>query len=418
MLLFRVFSGAVSQAVGQLTANKLRSVLSLLGISIGIFCIIGIKAAVGSLEDNIRSSFEKLGNDIIYVSKMPWGQDPGQSYWKYQRRPHPTIKDLDAIEKHVKSAKMAAFSVFIGSKTLKYNSNNVQNVFSLAPTYNYGEMFKLKYEKGRYFSPTEYHYGADVIVIGHKVAVELFGAVEPVGKEIYYAGRKMRVTGVLEETGRDVINPVNFDEAALIPYSAARKFINVRPRRASLFGTSLNIKAADGVSLEKLTDDVTGILRSNRHLKPVEKNDFAINEMSIITGLLDNVFVAMNLAGLIIGGFALLVGMFSVANIMFVSVKERTNIIGIKKAIGAKKSVILLEFLIESILLCTVGGLMGLVSIYGIMALLTLFLPFDMYLSFGNAITGVIVSVVIGVVAGMIPAMQAANMDPVEAMRK
>jgi putative ABC transport system permease protein len=288
----------------------------------------------------------------------------------------------------------------------------------MAPTYNYGELFKFKYDKGRYFSTTEYHYGADVIVLGFKVAQELFGAIDPIGKEIYYSGRKMRVTGVLEETGRDIINPVNFDEAVLIPYSAARKFINVRPRRTSLFGTSLNVKAAEGVSLEKLTDDVTGVLRAKRHLKPVEKNNFAINEMSIITGLLDNVFVMMNLAGLIIGGFALLVGMFSVANIMFVSVKERTNIIGIKKALGAKKSVILLEFLIESILLCAIGGLLGLITIYSVLLLLTTFLPFDLYLSFGNAITGVIVSVVIGVVAGMIPAMQAANMDPVEAMRK
>jgi putative ABC transport system permease protein len=418
MLLFRVFSGAVSQAVGQLTSNKLRSLLSLLGITIGIFCIIGIKAAVGSLEDNIRGSFEKLGNDIIYISKMPWGENPGQNYWKYQRRPHPSIKDLDAIEKHVKTSKMAAFSVFIGVKTLKYNSNNVQNVFSMAPTYNYGEIFKLKYDKGRYFSSTEYHYGADVTILGFKVAQELFGAIEPIGKEIYYAGRKMRVTGVLEETGRDIINPINFDDAVLIPYSAARKFINVRPRRKSIFGTQLNVKAAEGISLEKLTDDVTGVLRAQRHLKPVEKNDFSINEMSIITNLLDNVFVMMNLAGIIIGGFALLVGMFSVANIMFVSVKERTNIIGIKKALGAKKSVILLEFLIESVLLCTLGGIMGLIAIYGVMALLTLFLPFDLYLSFGNALAGVLVSVVIGVIAGMVPAMQAANMDPVEAMRK
>jgi putative ABC transport system permease protein len=418
MLLLRVFAGAVSQAIGQLTANKLRSFLSLIGISIGIFCIIGVKAAVNSLEDNIRGSFEKLGNDIIYISKMPWAEDPGQNYWKYQRRPHPSIKDLEMIEKKVKTAKMAAFSVFIGVKTLKFNSNNVQNVFSLAPTYDYAEIFKLKFENGRYFSQNEYHYGADVIVIGHKVAVELFGAVDPIGKEIYYAGRKMRVTGVLVETGRDIINPVNFDEAAIIPFSSARKFINVRPRRSSLFGTSLNVKAAEGVSLEKLTDDVTGVLRANRHLKPVEKNDFAINEMSIITGLLDNVFSVMNLAGFIIGGFALLVGMFSVANIMFVSVKERTNIIGIKKAIGAKRSVILLEFLIESVVLCTLGGLVGLVSIYGITWILSQFLPFDLFLSFSNALVGVLVSVIVGVAAGMIPALQAANMDPVEAMRK
>ncbi|MFZ4544149.1 MAG: ABC transporter permease [Saprospiraceae bacterium] len=418
MIIFRVISGAIMQAVGQLTSNKLRSFLSLLGISIGIFCIIGIKAAVNSLEDNIRGSFEKLGNDIIYISKMPWNEDPNQNYWKYQRRPQPSIKDLEAIEKKVKTAKMSAYSVFIGVKVLKFNNNNVQNVFSLAPTFDYGEIFKLKFEKGRYFSPNEYHYGSDVIILGHKVAVELFGANDPIGKEIYYSNRKMRVTGVLEETGRDIINPVNFDEAAIIPYSSARKFVNVRPRKNSFMGSSLNVKAAEGVSLEKLTDDVTGALRASRRIRPAESNDFSINEMSIVTGLLDKVFSVMNLAGMIIGGFALLVGMFSVANIMFVSVKERTNIIGIKKALGAKKSVILLEFLIESIILCVIGGALGLLTVYGTTYTLSKIFPYDFYLSLWNAMVGVIVSVVVGVLAGTIPAMQASNMDPVEAMRK
>lgn len=406
------------QAIGQLTSNKLRSFLSLLGITIGIFCIIGIKAAVNSLEDNIRSSFEKLGNDIIYISKMPWNEDPTQNFWKYQRRPQPSIKDLEAIERKVKTAQMAAFSVFIGSKTLKYRNNSVQNVFSVAPTFQYAEIFKLKFEKGRYFSPSEYHSGTDVIVLGHKVALELFGANDPIGKEIMYDNRKVRVTGVLEESGRDIINPINFDEAVIIPYTCARKFINVRPRKNSMMGSSLNVKAAAGVSLEKLTDDVTGALRSARHIKPVEQNDFAINEMSIVTSLLDKVFGVMNLAGMIIGGFALLVGMFSVANIMFVSVKERTAIIGIKKALGAKKSVILLEFLIESIVLCVIGGFLGLSIVYGTTFTLSKIFPYDFYLSFWNAAVGVIVSVAVGIIAGMIPAMQAANMDPVEAMRR
>ena len=183
-------------------------------------------------------------------------------------------------------------------------------------------------------------------------------------------------------------------------------------------GSSLNVKAAPGVDLEKLSDEVTGALRASRHLKPVEQNDFAINEMSIVTGLLDKVFGVMNLAGMIIGGFALLVGMFSVANIMFVSVKERTAIIGIKKALGAKKSVILLEFLIESIILCVIGGTLGLSIVFAATYTLSQIFPYDFYLSFWNAIVGVMVSVAVGIVAGMIPALQAANMDPVEAMRR
>ncbi len=417
MLLLRVFSGAVSQAIGQLTANKLRSFLSLLGISIGIFCIIGVKAAINSLEDNIRGSFEKLGTDIIYINKMPWNEDPGQNYWKYQRRPHPSLKDFEMIEKKVATAEKAAFQFILGSKTVKYYSNNVNNVFLMAVTFDYGEMFKLQLENGRYFSNSEYSHGTDIAIIGHKVAEELFGAIDPIDKVITLSGRKMKVAGVIATKGRDMFSP-NFDEAIIIPLTSARKFANIRPRKNSLWGTQLMVKAAKGVEVERLKDDVTGVLRATRHLKPVEKNDFAINEMSILFSMLDNVFGVMNLAGFIIGGFALLVGMFSVANIMFVSVKERTNIIGIKKAIGAKRSVILLEFLIESVVLCALGGILGLVSIFGITWILTQFLPFDIYLSFSNAVVGVLVSVFVGVAAGMIPAMQAANMDPVEAMRK
>lgn len=415
MLLLRVFGGAVAQAVGQLTSNKVRSFLSLLGITIGIFCIIGVKAAVNSIEDNIRGSFERLGNDVVYISKMPWGGDPGENYWKYQRRPQPSYNDFENIERKVKSAKMASYNVFIGSKTIKYENNNVQNVFVIAATYNYAEILKIKFEDGRYFSPTEYNYGADAVVIGSNVAKLLFGAITPIGKEIYFSGRKLKVVGVIEATGRDVINPINFDDAAIIPYTCASKFINLKSTK---IGSTLNVKAQDGVSLDELTDEVTGVLRSARRLKPVEENDFAVNQMSIIMNLLNNIFDVLNLAGFIIGGFALLVGMFSVANIMFVSVKERTNLIGIKKAIGAKKSVILLEFLIESIILCVLGGAIGLLAIFSVTWILSIFLDFDIYLSFQNALTGVLVSVIVGVIAGMIPALQASNMDPVEAMRK
>lgn len=417
MLLLRVFYGAVSQAVGQLLSNRLRTFLSLLGISIGIFCIIGVKAAINSLEDNIRGSFEKLGTDIIYINKMSWTENSPENYWKFQRRPHPSVKDFEVIQKKVKSADKAAFQVILGSKLAKFQNSSVNNVFMLGVSYDYAEMFKVQLEKGRYYSYHEYNYGTNVAIIGHKVAEELFGSVDPIDKTFTIAGRKMRVTGVIASKGRDLFSP-NWDEAVIIPLTSARKFANIRPRKNSLWGTQLMVKAGDGVKLEKLKDEVTGVLRANRHLKPAEKNDFAINEMSILFALLDNVFVALNLAGLIIGGFALLVGMFSVANIMFVSVKERTSIIGIKKAIGAKKSVILLEFLIESVILCALGGVGGLVGIYGITWILTYFLPFDLYLSFGNAMVGVLVSVLVGIVAGMVPALQAANMDPVEAMRK
>ena len=417
MLYLKIISGSFSQAMQQLLGNKLRSFLSLLGITIGIFCIIGVKSAINSLEDNIKGSFEKLGNDVIYLSKMPWGENPGENYWKYQRRPQPSYDDLLAIQEKVRTASKASYTLFLGSKIVKYLNTSVENVFAIGVTYDYAEIFKLKFEQGRYFSQTEYQHGTDLVVIGHTVAEQLFGALDPIGKEILIYGKKMRVIGVIEKAGRDLINPVNFDDSILISYETARKVTNVKPKFGRV-GASLNVKAADGVSLDQLTDDVIGVLRGTRRLKPREDNNFSINQISILTKLIGNVFGVLNLMGIVIGGFALVVGMFSVANIMFVSVKERTNIIGIKKALGAKRFVILLEFLIESIILCVLGGIFGLVLIYGITALLSTFLPFDIYLSFNNAITGVIASVLVGIIAGMIPAIQASKMDPVEAMRQ
>jgi putative ABC transport system permease protein len=388
-----------------------------LGITIGIFCIIGVKSAVNSMEDNIRSSFEKLGNDVIYISKIPWGEGgPENSFWKYQRRPNPCYEDLEAIQARVKSAEKASFSLFVGAKTLKYHSNSVDRAFVLAATYDYAEIFKLKLAKGRYYSISEYQYGADQVIIGHQVAEQLFGALDPIGKEIKMMGRSMTIMGVIEETGRDIINPVNFDECVLMGFELARKITNVRPNNP--FGGSVNVKAKDGVDLEVLKDEVTVALRSRHRLSPRADNDFSLNEISIIGAFLDNIFAVMNLAGFIIGIFALLVGMFSVANIMFVSVKERTPLIGIKKAIGAKRYMILLEFLIESIILCIIGGALGLLLIWGMTVAISSVLDFDIYLSFGNLMTGIICSVLVGVISGMIPALQASKMDPVEAIRQ
>jgi putative ABC transport system permease protein len=416
-MFFRILIESFSQAIQQLTGNKLRSFLSLLGITIGIFCIIGVKSAVNSMEENIRSSFEKLGNDVIYISKIPWGEGgPENNFWKYQRRPNPCYEDLEVVKARVKSAEKSSFSLFVGAKTLKYHSSSVDRAFVLATTYDYADIFKLKLEKGRYYSIGEYQYGADQVIIGHQVSEQLFGALDPIGKEIKMMGRNMTVMGVIEETGRDIINPVNFDECVIMGFELARKITNVRPNNP--FGGSINVKAKAGVDLDQLKDEVTVALRSRHRLSPRADNDFSLNEISIIGAFLDNIFAVMNLAGFVIGIFALLVGMFSVANIMFVSVKERTALIGIKKAIGAKRYMILLEFLIESIILCIIGGALGLLLIWGMTIAISSVLDFDIYLSFGNLVTGVVCSVAVGVISGMIPALQASKMDPVEAIRQ
>ena len=415
-VLIRIFYESAAQALGQLVSNRLRTLLSLLGVTIGIFCIIGVQSAVNSLQDNIMGSLKKLGDDVIYIQKMPWNEDPGQNFWKYQRRPNPDYEDFEAIKRKSKAAGLVDYHVFIGTKTLKYRSNSVERVFVAAVTYDFEKLFNSEFEKGRYYSPTEYHYAMNKILIGHQVATELFGSVDPIGKNVNMGGRDMEVIGVFEKSGKDLLKVMDYDNAIVISYELAKKIANVKT--TNFWGTTINVKAKPGVTVQELKDDLTWVLRSERQIKPREKDNFALNSLSILANLLNNVFGVLNMVGFAIGIFAIMVGMFSVANIMFVSVKERTNIIGIKKALGAKQSVILSEFLIESVVLCLIGGVIGLLLVFLVLLSLQNVLPFPIYLDAANMFWGVFISAVVGVLSGFIPALQAARMDPVEAMRQ
>lgn len=416
-IILRILYESFDQAFHQLRANKLRSFLSLLGITIGIFCIIAVMSAVDSLEDNIKGSFEQLGNDVIYITKLPWAEDPGQTYWKYFQRPVPSIEDYEIIRTRVRTASEVSFLVRIGSRTIKYRSNNVEGAFVLAATYEYADIFGMQLDQGRYYSPFEYEHGSNKIILGYTIAEELFGALDPIGKSVKLMGKTLQVIGVFEKSGKSLVNPLDYDEAVFLSYPLAKKMSDVRLRN-NPWGTQLNVKASESASVSELKDEVTGVLRAHRRLKPRESDDFSINEISIITQFLDSIFGVLNVAGWLIGVFAILVGMFSVANIMFVSVKERTNIIGIKKALGAKRYFILLEFLIEAIVLCILGGLVGLLIVFVLMKILTQVIDFELFLSLQNVAFGLILSIIIGVFSGLIPANQASKLDPVEAMRK
>ena len=411
-----VLRESFKQAFQQLMANKMRSFLSLLGVMIGIFCIIAVKSAVDSLEDNVRRSFSKLGNDVIYLSKMPWNENPGENYWKYARRPHPNFTDYKNLSENLTTAKSVVYSLFVNTTTLKYSKNSVEGAYGVAVTEDYDNFHSMEFEVGRFFSPQEYHSGARRVVLGYKVAKELFGDDgDPIGKEVKVFGRNMVVVGVLKESGKDLIKIMNYDNVAMISFELARSIVNVKPNR--LFAGTLQVKAGEGITEERLKDDIIVTMRKTRGIKPSEKENFSMNSMTMFAEPLAVVFGALNIVGLVIGGFALLVGIFSVANIMFVSVKERTSIIGIKKALGAKQSAILLEFLIESVVLCVIGGFMGLLAVWGVLKLVSMISAFEMYISFTNIITTFIVAVVSGVVSGFIPALRASRMDPVEAIR-
>ncbi len=415
-MFFKLIYESIVQAFQQLSANKLRSFLSLTGISIGIICIISVLSAVDSLKDNVSASFEKLGNDVLYIDKMPWNEDPSQNWWKYQQRPQPSYEDLEVIKKKSKLSDMASFSVFMPSRTIKFGASSIEGAFMAGVTDDYAEIFNFDFEKGRFFTPFESANGTNRVILGAVVAEKLFGTIDPIGKEINIKGLDFQVIGVLRKEGTTLINIFQFDEAVVISFNTAKKLINVKSRNS--WGTSLNVKANAGVNLDDLKDEITGILRSARKIKPRENENFAVNQLSMFTNLLEPIFSTMNVVGIFIGGFSILVGMFSVANIMFVSVKERTSIIGIKKALGARPIVILLEFLIESVVLCLVGALIGLLIVYGLLKLATIAFSYEIYLSGSNILIALILSLVIGILSGPIPAWQAARLDPVEAMRK
>jgi putative ABC transport system permease protein len=407
---------AVLQAFQELWNNKLRAFLSVLGISIGIFCVISVQMMVDSVERNIKQSFQKLGDDILFIDRQPWTEDPEMNWWKYLKRPVVSYDDYKAIEREVRTADKVAIRLILMRQEIKYRDLSIDNAFMAAPTHDFPEILDLETAEGRVFSVAESQMGSAVTIVGYKIAEELFGQPEAaLNKEVRIMGRRMKVIGVLKKEGKSLLGD-GFDEIAFVPYNYMRRYVDAS---SPSFMPIIVVKAMPGVSLDRLQDDVTGVLRAQRKLKPRETENFAINRISLLTGLIDSVFMVIDLAGWLIGIFSILVGGFGIANIMFVSVKERTGMIGIKKSLGAKSYFIMFEFLSEAIFLCLIGGILGLLSVFLLSIVGNYYIEsFDLVLSQQNIIVGFALSFIIGIVAGFIPALNAAAMNPVEAIRQ
>ena len=413
MILLKILQESFRFAIQALIGNKLRTLLSLLGVTIGIFAIISVFAVVDSLERNIRSSVESLGDNVVFVQKWPWSMGEDYPWWKYYQRPLPTIQELNSLEQRLEMADAVAFVAGAGNKTAKYNSNDVEGIGVVAVSHGYQDVYGFELTSGRYFSILESATGKPVAIIGDNIAQSLFEGENPIGKVIKFMGQSATVIGVFEKAGDSIIGSSD-DDNVVIPVKFGRNFIRLNSESTN---PMFMVKAKQGVSNEQLKDDLTRVMRSVRRLSPKSDDNFALNETSILSNGIDMMFGVIDLAGIIIGGFSLLVGGFGIANIMFVSVKERTNIIGIQKAIGAKNYFILLQFLFEAILLCLIGGILGISVVYAGTLIADYYIDFDIVLSANNVITGLWVSVLIGVISGMIPAIAAAKLDPVEAIR-
>ena len=396
-----------------LVSNKLRTFLSLLGITIGIFAIITVFTVVDSLERNIRGSVQSLGDNVVFVMKWPWTFGPDYPWWKYMNRPVPAYKELDEVQRKSKSAEAIGFRI-AGRKTLKQQNNTIENAVVSGWSYGYGKVKAFDIADGRYFTESEADAGYNVVILGANIAEGLFpNNQNPVGKMVKVAGRNCKVIGLFKKEGESLLGNT-MDNQAVIPYNFARLMMDVKSENNDPF---IAVKAKAGVTNAQLKDELTGIMRSIRGLKPLADDDFALNETNLLSKTFDGLFDIVGIAGAIIGGFSILVGGFGIANIMFVSVRERTNLIGIQKSLGAKNYFILSQFLFEAVFLSLIGGIIGLLLIYILTMVAGSVVDMEISLTRSNIILGLTISVLIGIISGFIPAYSASQLDPVEAIR-
>ncbi|MGA0555658.1 ABC transporter permease [Larkinella sp. VNQ87] len=394
-----------------LRSNLLRTTLSLLGVTIGIFAIIAVFTIVDSLERNIRDSLAGIGDKVLYVQKWPWGFGGEYQWWKYFQRPEPSLEEFKFLQEKLENAQAVVAMDFRGQVTVKNGNNSLQALIQ-GTSLDYNKISDVPVEQGRYFSPQEIDAARNVAIIGADIAETLFPGQDPIGKEFKLNGLKYQVIGVQERKGESLLNfGGNPDTKCLIPIGAfAKMYHSVNP------SIDIAVKGFDtDEGLLELESEIRGLMRARRGLKPMQDDNFAMNRPEAAAQAISGIFAVLTIAGWVIGSFSILVGGFGIANIMFVSVKERTNLIGIQKSLGAKNYFILFQFLFEAVFLSLIGGGVGILLVY-LLSFLKLG-TLEIILSPGNIMLGLGVSSIIGTVSGILPALVAARMDPVIAIR-
>ena len=402
-------------ALQELKVNKLRTFLSLFGITIGIFCIIGVLATIDSLNKEINKELNSIGSNTIWIDKFDFTQmGPDFPWWKYMKRPNLKYKEMAFVKENSKQSKHVA--LFLGNGVnADYAGTTLQNTFLFGVTEEFSQIQGLKIVQGRYLSESDFVRGTPSCVIGYQDAEDLFGAAQyAVGKMIDVNGRKLMIVGLIEKQGTSVLD-VGFQYDK--PIITSNTFFSSMFDEKNVGRNFIMVEPQQGVSIAALKEEVRGIMRQVRRLSPNDEDNFSLNEVNFLSKLFDPLFATLNIAGWAIAGLSLLVGAFGVANIMFVTVRERTSQIGLKKAIGAKKKTILTEFLLESAFLCIIGGLIGLLLVWILTIALSSMLPFTIFIAPNIIVLALSICIIIGITAGIVPASQAAKMDPVVAIR-
>jgi len=412
LLYLRLLKESLSFAMNALTNNKLRTFLSLLGVTIGIFSIIAVLAAVDSLDRKIKKDMSSVDKNTMYLKRFSFG--PSEiPRWKREQFPDVKFDEYQYLKDNVSSIQEVAFQIFTKSETVRYENESASNVNVVPVSYEFTDIQSLKIEHGRFYNESESNSGTPVAVIGFEIAQTLFGGANPLEKKIRMYGKKFTVIGVLEKQGQGMFGENN-DTAVIIPVNVLR---NMYGDHNDFMTPIIIIKPKAGEDAEAVKAEVTQKLRNYRGIKATETDNFIIDILSGFTDLIDNIIGQLNIIGWIISCFSLLVGGFGIANIMFVSVKERTNLIGIQKALGAKNRFILFQFLFEAVILSLIGGIFGMLMVWGIAVLVSNMIEFEFVLGFSNIIIGTGLATFIGLLSGILPAISASKLDPVEAIR-
>lgn len=413
MRFYFIIRESLQSAYRTVILNKMRTFLSLLGVTIGIFSIVSVFTVLDSMEANMRESMASFGNDVMVIEKFPWAPESGTEYawWEYMNRPVATLREYDELKTRMENLQSACF-IAILQTDIEYLDNKAENIMVWGSSEEFETIRSFDIQSGRFISSYDIISGKNNCVIGYKLAEELFPGINPLGRSIKFKNKQVNIIGVFKKEGKSMFGGGSVDEVVVVPIDYLATATDLKSDNSS---PQIWVKPVSGLSADEFKLELRQTMRSIRRLSPRSKDNFAINETSTMRGMIDQIFKVVNLAGWFIGIFAVLVGAFGIANIMFVSVKERTNIIGIQKALGAKNYYIILEVLYESVLLSIIGGMLGLIMIY-IGTFIARANDFNIFLSSGNIVFGLLFSSAVGLVAGLMPAVTAARLDPVKAI--
>lgn len=413
MKFFSIIISSFKMAMEEFRSNKLRTFLSLFGVTIGIFCIIGVLAIIDSLEMAIQKDIKSLGSNTVYIDKWQYKEEDDFPWWKYVNRPSMRSSEVQLLREKVPAIRNIAFETDLVDK-VEYGSSVLSNVWYYGVSEDFFNIQTVDLYMGRALQQRDFDQATNSILMGSNVATQLFGKPEnALDKQVELRNGKIGiVVGIVKKQGSSIMEMWKFDDGLLLPNRTLAQMI---PEKMA--SPKIIVQGKQDVPMQMLLDELNGAMRSLRKLKPAEENNFSLNDIESFSQFISELSGNVSKGGWAIAALSLIVGMFGVANIMFVTVRERTPQIGLKKALGAKRSVILSEFLLESAFLCIMGGIIGLLLVFVLFKIFSLVSGFPLFISPPIVGLAVTICILVGMIAGIVPASIASRMDPVVAIR-